>query len=199
MSDFVQGDLSSRAARIISTLLNDRHSNKQRGCVLSETKPEAVGKGSLLAIQKERKKLYRSKHRCVQLPLLDEHHQCTRHRVCVCKHGVFSCVSQQICIFTRFASQKRWIMLLLCIVPLQNVISIYISLNMHTCVMAMLTWPSRRLSSDVYICIDTHTFSVLITLAILIKKLRLQPSKNHEFPNFTAICANLALLQWVSP
>lgn len=84
MSDFVHGDLSSGAARIISTLLNDRHSNEQRGCALSETEPAALGKESLLAIQKEIKRLYRSKHGCVWPPLLEKHHQCAQGLVHVC-------------------------------------------------------------------------------------------------------------------
>lgn len=45
MSDSVRGDLSSGAARIISALLNDRHSSKQRGRALSETERRAPGKG----------------------------------------------------------------------------------------------------------------------------------------------------------
>lgn len=76
MSDSVHGDLSSGAARIISVLLNDSHSNEQRGCALSEAEPAALGGGggSLLAIQKEIKRLYRSKRGCVRPPLLDERH-----------------------------------------------------------------------------------------------------------------------------
>lgn len=160
MSDFVHRDSSSGAARIISALLNDRHSNEQRGGALSETEPAALGKGrgSLLVIQKEIKRLCRSKRGCMWL--LDECLFLTDAlgTACVYDNTEFSHVFvSKLAFLLIHLSKKPGIMLLLCIEPLQNIISIYISLNMFTSHMVMLTWPSRCISSN--ICIQMYRYT----------------------------------------
>lgn len=207
MSDSVRGDLSSGAARIISALLNDRHSSKQRGRALSETERTAPGKGrgggeppryseGNKAVVWEQMQMRAAASAWQASP--------TRwHLVCAYANVEFSCVFVSKYAFLldfplgkkkgKEKKKKAGVLLLFCVALLQNKFSIFISLNMRTSHMAMLAWPPRCLSSDM--CTHIYRFTQFLCVYYTgrcNKEYACAASvKNQEFHNFLSYLCEL--------